>query len=185
MPYSPEHKPRTRARILGAAARILRTNGIAGASVDVVMSKAGLTHGGFYGHFKNKWAMIEAALDEAIDDTYGNMLRGLEDTKGDAFLRKVTDRYLSGEHIANPASGCPIPVVAPELSRAPKKLRTHFGKRVDKLFDELAEAHGGGQKGRERMIAAFTSWVGATVLARAVDSGPLREEILRATKRHI
>jgi TetR/AcrR family transcriptional repressor of nem operon len=185
MPYSPEHKPRTRARILGAAARVLRTNGIAGASVDVVMSKAGLTHGGFYGHFKSKWNMIEAALDEAIDETYRNMLKGLDGTSGDAFLRKTTDRFLSPEHIANPATGCPIPVVAPELARGPKKLRTHFGKRLSALFDELAQHFGGGQKGRERVIAAFSMWVGATVLARAVDDGALRDEIVRATKKRL
>ena len=40
-----------RATIAEAAARLIRERGIDGLSVADLMASAGLTHGGFYGHF--------------------------------------------------------------------------------------------------------------------------------------
>ena len=44
----------TRERILTAAGRLFREHGVDGVGVDAVMREAGLTHGGFYAHFKSK-----------------------------------------------------------------------------------------------------------------------------------
>jgi TetR/AcrR family transcriptional regulator, transcriptional repressor for nem operon len=51
MRYAPDHKAKTRRRILSAAARRFRERGYRGAGVDEVMRSAGLTAGGFYAHF--------------------------------------------------------------------------------------------------------------------------------------
>src|SRR5476649_1287461 len=50
-------KRRTHDRIIAAAGRIARKNGLAAASVSRVMHGAGLTIGGFYAHFPSKRAM--------------------------------------------------------------------------------------------------------------------------------
>src|SRR5690348_8574700 len=47
-------KEETRARILRAAARAIRKHGYEGVGVADVMKEAGLTHGGFYAHFKSR-----------------------------------------------------------------------------------------------------------------------------------
>ena len=57
-----EQKQKTRQAILGAADRLLRKRGIAGATVADVMRGAGLTVGGFYAHFASKEALIDTAL---------------------------------------------------------------------------------------------------------------------------
>jgi TetR/AcrR family transcriptional repressor of nem operon len=44
----------TRETIVTAAADLIRRNGIAEASLADMMAAAGLTHGGFYRHFRNK-----------------------------------------------------------------------------------------------------------------------------------
>ena len=44
-------KSETRQRIVDAAGRLFRQYGIDGVGVDAIMHAAGLTHGGFYGHF--------------------------------------------------------------------------------------------------------------------------------------
>ena len=54
MRYAPKHKAEIHSKIVQDAARRVRAEGIAGASVSSVMRDAGLTHGGFYKHFKNK-----------------------------------------------------------------------------------------------------------------------------------
>ena len=54
MPYSAKHKVQTRQRILESARRQFNNRGFAEVSIGEIMEDAGLTHGGFYRHFKNK-----------------------------------------------------------------------------------------------------------------------------------
>jgi AcrR family transcriptional regulator len=53
----------TRQRIVGAASAAFRECGLVGVGLLEVMSRAGLTQGGFYFHFRNKEELFrEAAL---------------------------------------------------------------------------------------------------------------------------
>ena len=70
MPYSARHKLRTRERILESAHRLFNSKGFAEVSMAEIMEEAGLTHGGFYRHFRDKdelyaeavrWFLCEAA----------------------------------------------------------------------------------------------------------------------------
>lgn len=68
MPYSARHKQQTRQRILDSARRRFNTKGFAEVSIGGIMQHAGLTHGGFYRHFKDKdelyavrWFLCEVA----------------------------------------------------------------------------------------------------------------------------
>jgi len=51
MPYSPDHKKGTRQRIVKAAAHVFNKRGFSEATIEEIMTAAGLTHGGFYRHF--------------------------------------------------------------------------------------------------------------------------------------
>ena len=53
MPYAPHHKQQTRNRIVRSAARLFNRRGFAEVTVGEIMMVAGLTHGGFYRHFKH------------------------------------------------------------------------------------------------------------------------------------
>jgi len=57
MPYAPEHKEQTRARIVECARRMFNRHGFDAVSIDQIMASAGLTHGGFYHHFANQEAL--------------------------------------------------------------------------------------------------------------------------------
>jgi AcrR family transcriptional regulator len=54
MPYSAEHKRGTRQKILTSAARLFNRKGFFEVTIGEIMTAAGLTHGGFYRHFKSK-----------------------------------------------------------------------------------------------------------------------------------
>ncbi len=54
MRYRPEHKAQVRQQIVKDASRRVRAQGLSGAAVATVMQDAGLTHGGFYKHFRSK-----------------------------------------------------------------------------------------------------------------------------------
>ncbi|MDQ8036474.1 MAG: TetR family transcriptional regulator, partial [Pedobacter sp.] len=69
MKVSREQMAENRERIVAVAARRFREHGFDGISVADVMSEAGLTHGGFYGHFANKEELMAEAVNRAVADT--------------------------------------------------------------------------------------------------------------------
>ena len=68
MRYEPEHKTRTRDRIVRNAARKLRAEGLSGPGVASVMKASGLTVGGFYKHFRSKDELLAEAIAKAFSD---------------------------------------------------------------------------------------------------------------------
>ena len=54
MKVSKEQAAEHREQIIDQAARLFRERGFDGIGVAELMKSAGLTHGGFYGHFKSK-----------------------------------------------------------------------------------------------------------------------------------
>ena len=66
MRYSKDHKQATRQRILEAAGRRFKQDGIDGAGVAAVMSDAGLTNGAFYAHFTSKEDLVANVLADQL-----------------------------------------------------------------------------------------------------------------------
>ena len=67
MGHSRMEKADSRERILDAAARRIRQDGLESVSIAELMKAANLTHGGFYGHFRSRAALIAAALERALE----------------------------------------------------------------------------------------------------------------------
>ena len=84
MRYGPEHKTRTRDRIVRNAARKLRAEGLSGSGVASVMKASGLTVGGFYKHFGSKDDMKYLAEQRAkqLRDHYNFPKAGVYDPPG-------------------------------------------------------------------------------------------------------
>src|SRR3954453_2493004 len=61
MKVTREQAARNRERIVEAAAQRFRERGFEGIGVADLMKEAGLTHGGFYGHFSSKDDLIAEA----------------------------------------------------------------------------------------------------------------------------
>ncbi|HJL17038.1 MAG TPA: helix-turn-helix domain-containing protein [Sandaracinaceae bacterium LLY-WYZ-13_1] len=183
MPYPPEHKRRTRARIVAAASRLFRRRGFGATSVDALMGAAGLTRGGFYAHFRSKAELLEAALAAAFEESRQNLLaRGLEDSRGEAWLTRAASRYLGPDHLRALDEGCAVPALGAEVSRSGDGPRRAFERELTRLIDGLATRLGG-PHARARSLRALSTWVGALTLARAVHDPAFAEEIL-ASARH-
>jgi len=69
MPYPPEHRERTRARIVRSAMTLFNRHGLESVSIDDVMAHAGLTRGGFYRHFKTKSDLYAEAIALSLAET--------------------------------------------------------------------------------------------------------------------
>src|SRR5262245_41071462 len=113
MPWPKEHKSRTRRTIVAAASTAFRAEGISGVRVGDVMTRAGLTHGGFYAHFDSKADLLREALDYAAEQTVEALSKPLADVPSEARWRTVIDSYLSPTHVAHPDALHPARSVLP------------------------------------------------------------------------
>src|SRR2546428_5458866 len=84
-------KEETRERILRAAARAIRKHGYEGVGVADVMKEAGLTHGGFYAHFKSRDALLAAAADQAGGESIAHLTRAIAAAEAGPGLQAPVD----------------------------------------------------------------------------------------------
>src|SRR5919205_1237021 len=95
MRYTKDHKQATRQRIVEAAGRRFKKDGIDGAGVAAVMSDAGLTNGAFYAHFASKEDLVANVLADQLRAQRQDVDAQPGDRAGlEAFIRA----YLSPQH---------------------------------------------------------------------------------------
>ncbi|MDB5456452.1 MAG: TetR family transcriptional regulator, partial [Caulobacter sp.] len=78
MRYDAEHKSKTRERVLIETAKAIRADGPHRVAVAGVMAKAGLTHGGFYAHFKSRDDLITAGVGQMFKEGQVRLARAVE-----------------------------------------------------------------------------------------------------------
>lgn len=186
MKVSREQAAENRQRIVETASRLFREHGLAGIGVADLMKRAGLTHGGFYGHFPSKEDLMAEACARALAESLAKW-RARVDAEPDDPLGAVAALYLSESHCAQPGGGCAIAALGSEAARHGEPVRRAMTDGLRPLIDLLAERVPGRSKSakRQKALATFASMVGAVTLARAVDDPALAEEILRATSESI
>jgi len=180
MRYDAEHKQRTRERVLKEAAKAIRADGPHRIGVAGVMARAGLTHGGFYAHFKSKDDLVAASIDEMFRQSSNRFEFETADRAPTEGLSRYLDFYLSPSHRDARGSGCPLPYLSADAPRLSEKSRSAFAAGVARLTDRLAAMLV--QLGREDPPAEATSMlsecVGALALARAEPDPARSDEIL-------
>ena len=131
MRYGKDQKQATRQRILEAAGRRFKQDGIDGAGIAAVMSDAGLTNGAFYAHFASKEDLVANVLADQLRAQHQSLDSQPSDRAGlEAFVRS----YLSPQHRDQPADGCPSAALLDEIARRPAATRQVF---TDELMDEI------------------------------------------------
>src|SRR5262245_19729150 len=89
---------KTRERNGTAAAAEFRQHGIVATGLADLMAVAGLTHGGFYKHFRSKAELISEAAAEAIATTTQAMQTIGSERPGRAGLKRLVAKYLGADH---------------------------------------------------------------------------------------
>jgi TetR/AcrR family transcriptional repressor of nem operon len=164
-------KRRTHERIIAAAGRIARKNGLAAASVSRVMHGAGLTIGGFYAHFRSKRAMDA----EVVQATLG----------GSSSVKWSIARYLTAAHRDDAEHGCAFPAMLSEIARADEPTRLALARAIDTRARELARSLPDvrGAAARQRALATLAICVGGLTLARAMRGHKASDEVLAACRK--
>ena len=108
MRTAPSRKDISHERIVAVAARAIRRGGFQGMGVADIMKEAGLTHGGFYAHFRNRDALLAEALERAGQDSAVRLHDGVarREARGSSPLRALVEAYLSERHLGEIEAGC-------------------------------------------------------------------------------
>jgi TetR/AcrR family transcriptional regulator, transcriptional repressor for nem operon len=178
---SKQEAAQTREAIVAAAADLIRRIGIAEASLADMMAAAGLTHGGFYRHFRDKEQLVSEALAAAGEKTITIMGRNM--AKGG--FNAAVDAYLSTSHRDSPTPICPFAALGSEIARSGKETRAGATEVVEKLLVTFAGDRQDSEKERRDAIVVLAAMIGAMTLARLVVDRDLSSEILDRVKEHL
>lgn len=186
MGYSQRHKTETHAKLVKLAGRVLREKGPEKVAVVDLMHSVGLTHGGFYAHFKSREALLVEALKgvfEEAQQTYHHIGDGLPPRRA---LTNFIDTYVSAAH-RDRLSGCPIVTLGSDFPRQSRTFRATFNSGVKRLVSILARwIDAAGIPNSETLAASILSaMAGAVAVARAVSDKRLSDDVLEATRETI
>jgi TetR/AcrR family transcriptional repressor of nem operon len=176
--------------IVEAATRLFRERGLHGISVVDVMGAAGLTHGGFYGHFESKEALAKEASGRAFALSAERWReRMAEHDDKDAARLALIEPYLSAASRDNPGDSCPVVAFAGDMCHeaAESGLRETFVAGLNNLLDTFGSLIDSDDpdSNRQQALVQYSLMVGALTLARATRGDALSDEILEAARSYL
>jgi TetR/AcrR family transcriptional regulator, transcriptional repressor for nem operon len=127
VPYPPEHRERTRRRIVSAARELFNRHGFTQVSIDDVMKQAGLTRGGFYSYFNKKSELYAEAVGLALAETPWSRWDGVSvDFSARDAARQLITAYLSRQHANDVGGSCPMVTLPGDVARSDRTVRKAF-----------------------------------------------------------
>jgi AcrR family transcriptional regulator len=186
MPYTAEHKARTRAKIVESARVMFNRHGFDQVSIDDIMKSAGLTRGGFYNHFTSKDELYAEAVRSFT--TCNPFVKQQEASKGPPpppprLARQLVDLYLSDEILNDVDQHCPLIALPSDVARAGLEPRAAYTTLMENMAHVFQAAFPENDRDAERKALLIVNLcVGGMVLARTTDDPRLRKK-LRATAR--
>ena len=183
MRTTPSRKDISHERIVSVAARAIRRGGFQGVGVADIMKEAGLTHGGFYAHFRNRDALLAEALERAGQETAARLHEGVarRKAKGSSPLQALVEAYLSERHLAEVEGGCVVAALACEMPRQAAEVREAAAERVRGLVAGVRRALPEGAP-VSSAAAVASQMVGALQLARALGDNAEGRALLKAAR---
>lgn len=174
----------TRAEWIEAALLALTEGGVAAVRVDVLAKRLGITRGSFYWYFKDRDALLGAALEawehaattEIIDEVRGVTAPGAR--LSGLFTRALApDSYARLEPALAADAGHPL--VAPVLRRV-------TARRVDFIAEVYADAGYEPDRARRQAVVAYATYTGwldlrrtsSDLLPELAEEGPVAEAAL-------
>ncbi len=183
MGYSKTHIAETRKRIVETAGRLFRKRGRASVTVSEVMAAAGLTHGGFYAHFRSKSDLFDVTIAEDFDFTKQlQRLVSAPELNGRNVATLAAKYYLEPENAKKVAAACTMTSSASDVAvsgRATRKRYTSAFERLLKLLEKSTRRRQSAQRERD-CLSALAICVGGLTLARAIDDPALAHKLLSA-----
>lgn len=181
-----EQKAETHRRIVETAAKEFRSKGLQGIGIADLMARLGLTHGGFYAHFKDRDALVREAAECALHENLSALLSAAESGGKAGEVEAMLHYYLQPAHRDSPARGCTLAALAAEVARQPKGVRKAFTGLLKSNTSQLAQHMPGGTEALRLQHAMFllSGMVGALAISRAISDPEFSDAWLAAVRDH-
>ncbi len=189
-------KARTRLKIIESTVQLMLAKGYHSTSLDEICSRAEVTKGGLFHHFKNKTELSKAAVDHFF---YDRVERGkaspfyqIEDPlqRLYGYLDFVAETFESEA----PVRGCLLGNLAQELHQSDKDINTHcyqrFGEwilELTHLFSEAKERYAPLALWQPKELAEhfIVVYQGAAILSKAQGANGVVDKHIQHFKRHV
>ena len=177
MRYGRDRKQATRRRIIQAAGRRFKANGIDGSGIAALMADAGLTNGAFYAHFDSKDDLVASAVADQLREQC-EMLGAA--APGHAGVEQILRAYLSVRHRDSPEHGCPSAALLDEIARSAEVTRRAYTEGVLSVIDDVAArvAPHDPRSARVQAFSIYALMVGTLQLSRALVDQQLADVVL-------
>jgi AcrR family transcriptional regulator len=177
MPYSREHRKRTREKVVQSARLLFNRHGFNGVSIDRIMAAAGLTRGSFYSYFENKTELYAEAVTRAVSEKADQSRDGRKLEPAEVAARVVRG-YLSREHLEDVDDSSPMIALPSDISHMDPRIRAAFETALKLMIDMFEAGLGREHPGaRNKALAISALCIGGMVLARSIDDRALADEL--------
>jgi len=175
--YPTEHKDATRRRIVDAAGRRLKRDGIDGSGVATLMADAGLTNGAFYNHFRSKDDLVTSVVADQLGQQRERYSAQASDRAG---VEQLVREYLSVAHRDDREHGCPSAAMLDEIGRCTDPTKQAYTEGILGLVDEIASrlAPDDPASIRTQTLGVFALLFGTLQVSRALTDRQLADDLL-------
>jgi AcrR family transcriptional regulator len=170
--YGKDHKQATKRRIIAAAGRRLKRDGIDGSGVATLMADAGLTNGAFYAHFDSK--------EDLVATTVADQLGKQRETYSAQSPEEIVRGYLSTQHRDDIEGGCPSAALLDEIARSSDAVKRAYTEGQMAIIDDVAArlAPDDPQSARVQALGVFALMAGTLQASRALADRSLADAVL-------
>jgi TetR/AcrR family transcriptional repressor of nem operon len=179
-----QQKIKTRTKILDAATRRFRIEGLEGATIAKVLGDAGLTHGTFYAHFRSKEALLAEAFVAAAAETSERWIKGVAELSPRQGVGLLLARGLGTAHLNNPETGCPFVAAGAEVWRGTDELREAYEQGMLAVARKVAGSLGNEQN-LDQALAIHAICIGGLTMARSVADEKIALRVMRACRQFV
>lgn len=171
---------KNRDRVIDVASRLFREHGFDGIGLKDLMKGAGLTQGGFYKQFASKDDLAALASRRAMESATRRWSEVANDSADP--LEAVISFYLSPDHRAERAEGCPLVALGSDAARQSAGVRKPFEDGIRAHFEVLNELTGDDKISEpdSKAMVILSLMMGAVTLSRIMEDKTMSQGILDA-----
>jgi len=194
MPYTLEHKSRSKERILESATELFCRFGFDKVSISQVMKLAKMTHGAFYAHFESKEALYKASFLQTLNgSSTGRLAKAPFSIK---HLTQIASNLLNLRALTEQSRPSPENMLFNEIGSDSAEIRGLYEKSylgvlkiIEKRLIALSKLNGLSVATQasisEKARAMLAALVGAVAIAKSIQSEEERQLILSAAQNQI
>jgi TetR/AcrR family transcriptional repressor of nem operon len=184
----------TKARIVAAAASLVRERGVAGTSLDAVMTASATSRSQLYHYFIDKDALINEVIKTELDRVIGHQEPRLREVTSWEGLQRWCDHLVTMTRATQGVGGCPLGSLVSELAdrsdSARLELARSFAEWQSYLSNGFAAMRDNGELAAEAdvdelALTMMSALQGGLLMAQTTRSARPLELALNMALRHI